>query len=116
MNEISITPGKLSDQLLFSTNESSYAQNVARSVEMSEAGMSLAKLAKDVQSGQEIVVTVNGVPVMRLVPIEGGDGLLDSKAKAFLSAGSWAHLQPDFDWDLWDSLDEEVRKLFKNLT
>jgi hypothetical protein len=115
MNKETSTQEESDNFLLPEAIASSYAQNMARSVDLSEAGKNFAALAEGALSGEEIVFSKDGVQVLKLVRLEESDNLAESPKKTYLPLGAWAHYDPDFDFDAWDALDEDVWKLFKNM-
>jgi hypothetical protein len=115
MNENSSSAKESTSALLSLATSSSYAQTMARSVDLSEAGKNFAALAEEVLAGEEIVFSKEGVQVLKLVRVAELEKVTDPSEKTFLPPGAWAHYEPDFDFDAWDALDEDVRKLFKNM-
>ena len=115
MTKISSYSQTLPVDILSATQAPSYAKAMTRTVNISEAKANLSKLADDVSLGEEVIVSRSGKPVMKLVPLDGSESLSDSKVKMNRPLGAWAHFDPDFDFEAWDALDEDVRKLFKHL-
>lgn len=115
MNKETSTQEESDNFLLPEAIASSYAQNMARSVDLSEAGRNFAALAEGALSGEEIVFFKDGVQVLKLVRLEASQSVDRSEVKEFLPPGAWSHYDPDFDFDAWDALDEDVLKLFKNM-
>ena len=106
---------KPNSELLSTVGSPSYAHIMTRSVDIYEAGNSFPKLAVEALAGEEIIFSKDGNQVLKLVRLEAADEPVDSSEKTYLPPGAWAHYDPDFDFDAWDALDEDVRKLFKNL-
>lgn len=82
---------------------------------MNEAGSRFPKLADEALAGEEIIFSKDGNQVLKLVRLEEAENSVEKPERTYLPAGAWAHYDPDFDFDAWDALDEDVRKLFKNL-
>ena len=115
MNKKPLSAKESSRALLSLAASPSYAQIMARSVDLSEAEKNFAALAEEVLAGEEIVFSKDGVHVLKLVRVEELEKEADPSEKTLLPPGAWAHYDPDFDFDAWDALDEDVRKLFKNM-
>jgi antitoxin (DNA-binding transcriptional repressor) of toxin-antitoxin stability system len=115
MNKNSLTHKILGPELLSTTKVKVYAQDMNRLVDIKEAGSSFTALADDALAGQEVVFSQDGKPVLKLVPVDGSESISDSEEKMNRPLGAWAHYDPNFDFDAWDALDEDVRKLFKHL-
>lgn len=98
---------------LFAPFVPSYAERMIRTVNISEAKANLSKLAEEVSSGQEMIISRSGKPMMKLVP------LTDQEVEAFSPKtsngllGKYAEEFKDFDWEEWDRLDEEVHKIWR---
>jgi antitoxin (DNA-binding transcriptional repressor) of toxin-antitoxin stability system len=106
---------KPTSELLSTVSSPSYAHIMTRSVDVNEAGSSFPKLADEALAGEEVIFSKDGNQVLKLVRLEAAEEPVESTEKIYLPAGAWAHYDPDFDFDAWDALDEDVRKLFKNL-
>jgi hypothetical protein len=106
---------KPASELLSTVGSPSYAHIMTRSVDIYEAGSSFPKLADEALAGEEVIFSKDGNQVLKLVRLEAADEPVESSEKKYLPPGAWAHYDPDFDFDAWDALDEDVRKLFKNL-
>lgn len=115
MNKKSLGGKETSTALLSLATSSSYAQTMARSIDLSEAEKNFAAIAEEVLAGEEIVFSKEGVQVLKLVRVDQPDKGSELAKKTYLPLGAWAHYDPDFDFDAWDALDEDVRKLFKNM-
>jgi antitoxin (DNA-binding transcriptional repressor) of toxin-antitoxin stability system len=115
MNKKSLGGKETSTALLSLATSSSYAQTMARSIDLSEAEKNFAAIAEEVLAGEEIVFSKEGVEVLKLVRVDQPDKGSEPAKKTYLPLGAWAHYDPDFDFDAWDALDEDVRKLFKNM-
>lgn len=93
---------------------SSYAQNMARSVDIVEAEKSLSKLADEVASGQEITVSKDGLPIMKLVPLTvSAAKSLSSGKREFKLGYAREHLK-DFSWEEWEQSEMELERIFKH--
>ncbi|CAB4635505.1 unannotated protein [freshwater metagenome] len=115
MNKKILNQKKPYSESLSTMNSPSYAQVMTRSIDISEAGSSFLKLADEALAGEEIIFSKDGNQVLKLVRLEVREDSGEQPEKTYLPAGAWAHYDPDFDLDAWDALDEDVRKLFKNL-
>ncbi len=75
-------------------------------VNMLEAKTNLSKLVEAVESGAEgeIIISRNGKPAAKLVPLHG--------ARRPIRLGLEANRHPPFDYDAFQALDAEVLKLF----
>jgi len=73
---------------------------------MHEAKTHFSKLALEVEAGQEVLIARSGKPFMKLVPLIPSDTPRQlGFAKGIIS---------DFEWGLWESLDVEAGKLFRD--
>lgn len=115
MKKNSLTPKKLSSELLSLSNSKAYAQDMARLVDINEAGTSFPELADHALAGEEIVFSKGGKPVLKLVSLSIPGAISDPEGTMNRTPGAWAHYDPDFDFDAWDALDEDVRKLFTDM-
>jgi antitoxin (DNA-binding transcriptional repressor) of toxin-antitoxin stability system len=115
MNKNSLTQKILGTELLSTGKARVYAQDMIRLVDIKDAGSSFPALVDDALAGQEVIFSQDGNPVLKLVPIDGSESISDSEEKMNRPLGAWAHYDPNFDFDAWDALDEDVRKLFKHL-
>ena len=115
MKKISLTSKKLSAELLSLSNSQAYAQDMARLVDINEAGISFPELADHALAGEEVVFSKGGKPVLKLVSLSTLGTISAPEAKMNRTPGAWAHYDPDFDIDAWDALDEAVRKLFTDM-
>ena len=115
MTKNSLTQKIAGPELLSRANVEVYAQDMTRLVDVKDAGSSFTALADEALAGQAVVFSQDGKPVLKLVPLDGSEPLSDSEVKMNRPLGAWAHFDPDFDFDAWDALDEDVRKLFKHL-
>lgn len=84
----------------------SYSFHMSKIVNMHEAKTHFSKLAIEVEAGNEITVARSGKPFMKLVPLVSREvnrplGLGKAQAK-------------NFDWTLWDSLDEKAESIFRD--
>ena len=113
MNTASSNLKTLPVELLSAATAPSYAEGMIRTVNISDAKANLSKLAKEVSSGQEMIISRSGKPMMKLVP------LTDQEVEAFSPKtsngllGKYAEEFKDFDWEEWDRLDEEVHKIWR---
>lgn len=93
-----------------------YAQDMGRTVNIQEAKANLSRLALDVEAGEEIIIARGGKPVMKLVPLEQADHEVIAPIKMNRKLGLGAKYDPNFDWEGWEALDEDVLRLFKDLS
>lgn len=114
MNKETSTQEESDSFLLLEAIASSYAQNMARSVDIVEAEKSLSKLADEVASGQEITVSKDGLPIMKLVPLTvSAAKSLSSGKREFKLGYAREHLK-DFSWEEWEQSDIELERIFKH--
>lgn len=90
-----------------------YAQRVTRSVSISEAKASLSSLADEVSSGEEIIVSRSGKPIMKLVALTNEEIKANRPIRLPRKLGITEEYFKDFDWDEWDRLDEEMHKIWR---
>jgi prevent-host-death family protein len=111
MNKKPVGAKESSTALLSPATSSSYAQTMARSVDIHDAGNTLPELAEAVLAGQEVILSKAGKQVIRLVPIEPvrSDQVLTNRKLGFA-----ADLLTDFSWEEWEASHEEFRKLFRD--
>lgn len=69
----------------------------AREVTIRDANQGFAKLIREVEAGQEVVITRRGRPVARIEPIRGGKRVLTPEQEAALAE---AERIIDQGWDL----------------
>lgn len=108
-----LTTRKNRSLLLSAATSASYAGNMSRIVNISEAKAKLSELAQEVEAGQEITVSRKGLPVMKLVPLTSEEKEQTPPRRKKLELGKFAEEFKDFDWDEWDRLDEEMHKIWR---
>lgn len=113
MNEKPSGAKESTSSLLSLPTSSSYAQDMARTVNISEAKANLSKLADEVASGEEVIVSRAGKPMMKLVPLTAQEVQFLRPQTAGGVLGKYAEEFKDFDWEKWDRLDEEVHKMWR---
>ena len=115
MNDNFLTQEKLSSELLSLSNSEAYAQVMARLVDINDPGINFSALAQEALAGEEIIFSRDGNPALRLVRVQPEGSTEGDSEISVLPPGAWAHYDPDFDFDAWDALDEDVRKLFTDM-
>jgi prevent-host-death family protein len=113
MNEKSSSAKESSRALLSMATSPSYAQTMTRTVNISEAKANLSKLADEVASGEEVIVSRAGKPVMKIVPLTPQEIEAFRPQRSNRLLGKYAEEFKDFDWEEWDRLDEEVHKIWR---
>ena len=99
--------------LLSASNAQSYAEVMTRTVNISEAKANLSKLADEVASGDQVIISRAGKPMMKLVPLTPQEAASYQPKALNGLLGKYAEEFKDFDWEEWDRLDEEVRKIWR---
>jgi prevent-host-death family protein len=100
-------------QFLFAALTPSYAESMTRTVNISDAKANLSKLADEVALGDEVIVARAGKPVMKLVPLTPQEAAAYKPKTLNGLMGKYAEEFKDFDWEEWDRLDDEVRKIWR---
>lgn len=113
MSTISKTTQIPRGDLLSDAQASSYAKNMTRSVNISNAKANLSKLANDVAKGEEVIVSRSGEPVMKLVALNPEEKATFQSQKLPRDLWITAKYFKDFDWDEWDRLDEEMHQMWR---
>jgi len=113
MKMISTSLNSLSLEPLLAKSIPSYAENMTRTVSISEAKANLSKLADDVATGEEVIVVRSGKAVMKLVSLSANE-IASAQAKS-VPRDLWvtAKYFEGFDWQAWDELDEEVQNIWR---
>ena len=99
-------------ELLSGATAPSYAESMTRTVNISDAKANLSKLADEVASGDQVIVSKAGQPVMKLVPLTPKEAAAYKPKTLNGLMGKYAEEFKDFDWEEWDRLDDEVRKIW----
>jgi prevent-host-death family protein len=102
-----------STELLPPATAPSYAEAMIRTVNISNAKANLSKLADEVASGDQVIVSKAGKPVMKLVPLTPQEAAAFKPKTLNGLLGKYAEEFKDFDWEEWDRLDDEVHKLWR---
>lgn len=113
MTTVSSNPKTLPLELLSAATAPSYAERMIRTVNISEAKANLSKLADEVASGDEVIVSKAGKPVMKLVALTELE-LRAAKPKVMnrkLGAGS-KHA-PDFTWEQWEESERWMEQIWR---
>lgn len=113
MNKNSLTHKKLSSELLSGPNAQAYAQVMTRSVDINDSANSLPKLADEVLSGQEVIFSRNGKPVMKLVSLKAEEIQAPRVNGEYRKLGQGAKFLEDFDWDQWEKSDRDMERVWK---
>ena len=86
---------------------------MTRTVNISEAKANLSKLADEVASGDQVIISRAGKPMMKLVPLTPQEAASYQPKALNGLLGKYAEEFKDFDWEEWDRLDEEVRRIWR---
>jgi antitoxin (DNA-binding transcriptional repressor) of toxin-antitoxin stability system len=113
MNTISGTSQTLPVELLSAAEAPSYAKAMTRTVKISEAKVTLSKLADEVSLGKEVIVSRAGKPVMKLVAVTALElEAANPKAKN-RKLGYGRKYAPDFTWEQWEESEREMEKIWR---
>lgn len=113
MKKNSLTHKILGTDLLPAAKAPSYAKAMTRTVNISEAKANLSKLADDVASGEEVIVSRSGKPLMKWIALNPEE-LEAAKTKPhYRKLGPDAKYLENFDWEQWDRLDDEMRIIWR---
>jgi prevent-host-death family protein len=99
--------------LLSGANLPSYAETMTRTVNISEAKANLSKIADEVVSGEEIIVSRAGKPIIKLVPLSLEEISAAEQIKLPRDLSLTQKYFENFDWEEWDRLDEEMHKIWR---
>jgi antitoxin (DNA-binding transcriptional repressor) of toxin-antitoxin stability system len=113
MKKNSLRQEKLSSELLSLCISQAYAQDMTRSVDINDSANSLPKLADEVLSGQEVIFSRDGKPVMKLVSINAEEMQAPSSKGHYRKLGEGAKFLEDFDWDQWEKSDRDMERVWK---
>ena len=113
MNKNSLTQQELGSELLSIPNEQVYAQVMTRSVDINDSANSLPKLADEVLSGQEVIFSRDGKPVMKLVSVNAEEMQSPRLEGHYRKLGEGAKFLEDFDWDQWEKSDRDMERVWK---
>jgi antitoxin (DNA-binding transcriptional repressor) of toxin-antitoxin stability system len=101
-------------KVLSAASTESYAQSMAKKVDISEAVSSLATLVSDALSGQDVILSRDGEALVKLVPLSSESLSTSEQYQGEQELGFAAKYLIDFDWDDWEASHEEFRRLFKD--
>ena len=93
----------------------SYAQTMARSVDLSEAARNFAALAEEVLAGQEVILSKAGKPVIKLVALGSDEIEITGAKESYRKLGAGAKFLENFDWDKWEESDGDLERVWKKL-
>jgi antitoxin (DNA-binding transcriptional repressor) of toxin-antitoxin stability system len=113
MKKNSLTPKKLSSELLSLSISQAYAQVMTRSVDINDSANSLPKLADEVLSGQEVIFSRDGKPVMKLVSLNAEEMQTPRLGGHYRKLGEGAKFLENFDWDQWEQSDRDMERVWK---
>lgn len=102
-------------RFLSGASAASNAEAMIRTVNISEAKANLSKLAQDVSSGEEVIVSRSGEPLMKLVALTPDEKKSALSRKPPRDLWVTAKYFENFDWEQWDRLDEEVQEIWRKL-
>ena len=86
---------------------------MTRTVKISEAKATLSKLADEVSSGEEVIVSRAGKPVMKLVAITAPELEAASPRIINRKLGYGRKYAPDFTWEQWEESEREMEKIWR---
>lgn len=113
MNSISDISQTPLVELLSAEQAPSYAKSMTRTVKISDAKANLSKLADEVSSGEEVIVSRAGKPVMKLVALTSLE-IEAAKPKVFdRKLGYGRKFAPDFTWEQWEESEREMEKMWR---
>jgi prevent-host-death family protein len=113
MNTISRISKTLPVELLSAAEAPSYAKAMTRTVKISEAKVTLSKLADEVSSGEEVIVSRAGKPVMKLVALSALE-IEAAKPKVFdRKLGYGRKFAPDFTWEQWEESERDMEEMWR---
>jgi prevent-host-death family protein len=113
MSTISRISKTLPVELLSAAEAPSYAKAMIRTVNISEAKANLSKLADDVASGEEVIVSRGGKPVMKLVALTALELEATNPRATFRKLGHGSKYAPDFTWEEWEESEREMEKIWR---
>jgi prevent-host-death family protein len=100
-------------QFLFAAFTPSYAEAMIRTVNISDAKANLSKLADEVASGDQVIVSKAGKPVMKLVALTEQE-LQAGKPKVMnRKLGSGRKHAPDFTWEQWEESERWMEEIWR---
>ena len=100
-------------ELLSAATGPSYAEGMTRTVNISDAKANLSKLADEVASGDEVIVSRAGKPVMKLVALTDQE-LQAAKPKVMnRKLGSGRKHAPDFTWEQWEESERWMKEIWR---
>ena len=113
MNTISNISKTSPVDLLSAAQAPSYAKSMTRTVNISDAKANLSKLADEVSSGEEVIVSRAGKPVMKLVALSALE-IEAAKPKVFdRKLGYGRKYSPDFTWEQWEESERQMEKVWR---
>jgi hypothetical protein len=98
---------------LLANSTRSYAEIMARSVDINEVGSRLPELADCVLSGEEVLFSKNGKDFLQLVPVAGAETNSQGLGKVGLNLGCGIPFAPDFTWEQWEESEIEMEKIWR---
>ena len=100
-------------ELLSAAHAPSYAKNMTRTVNISDAKANLSKLADEVCSGEEVIVSRAGKPLMKLVALSAQE-IEAAKPKVFdRKLGYGRKFAPDFTWEQWEESERAMEEMWR---
>lgn len=113
MNKKSLSAKESLGALLSLATSPSYAQTMTRTVNISEAKANLSKLAEEVSSGEEIIVSRSGEPLIKMVALTAAEKKAVMAKKLPRDIWVTAKYFEGFDWEAWEQLDEEMNAIWR---
>jgi prevent-host-death family protein len=100
-------------ELLSAAEAPSYAKAMTRTVNISDAKANLSKLADEVSSGEEVIVSRAGKPLMKLVALTALELEAASRKVIDRKLGYGRKFAPDFTWEQWEESEREMEKMWR---
>jgi prevent-host-death family protein len=113
MNSASAKIKTHSTELLSGATTPSYAEAMIRTVNISEAKANLSKLADEVASGDEVIVSRAGKPVMKLVALTDLELGVAKPRVMNRKLGSGRKHAPDFTWEQWEESEKWMEQIWR---
>ena len=113
MNSASAKIKTPSTELLSGATTPSYAEAMIRIVNISEAKANLSKLADEVASGDEVIVSRAGKPVMKLVALTDLELAVEKPKVMNRKLGSGRKHAPDFTWEQWEESEKWMEQIWR---
>jgi prevent-host-death family protein len=100
-------------ELLSAATAPSYAESMIRTVNISDAKANLSKLADEVASGDQVIVSKAGKPVMKLVALTEQELQAGKPEVMNRKLGSGRKHAPDFTWEQWEESERWMEEIWR---